>query len=365
MNSMRGRTAIFIMTAMIAIGAATAQSPSEIARRREAVREVAQRSERGDSEAMYQMALLHERGYDSIARDTVEALRLLRRSAEKGYAPAENLLGFKLITGEGGAERNPAEGLEYIERAAEAGEPKALSNIGYLLLYGEGIEHDAGKAAYWLQRASDAGNLSATSMLGDLYRDGEGVERDSLKAESLYRLAFDKGLTDAGYKLYEMEREEIDGMGAAGRLREGIYYFRRSTPAVGVEIIRKLADSELNDEGGDAAGTTKEIRAKAKALMGDAYSRGRGVDYDYNLSTRYYLEAAREGDPSAQFVIGEMLEIFPDALEGMIGEEDPDEMRHASYWLERASEGGIESAEAAMRRLFQSAEAIEKLKVES
>lgn len=319
-----------------------AQSPAELTRRHEAVRDVAARADSGEPEALYQLSLLHERGYDSIPRDSVRALQLLRRAADAGHPAAENLLGYKLITGEDGVMRNPGEGLERLEHAASLGDSKALSNIGYLLLHGEGVEHDSAKAAYWLQRAADRGILTAASMLGDLYRDGNGVEQDSLAAASLYRMAFDKGLTDAGYKLYDLSKNEIDSLPATARLREGLYYFRRSMPDIGVRIFRQLSQDSL-----------PEMRARAKALLGDAYSRGRGVDYDYALSTRYYLEAAREGDPSAQFIIGELLEIFPDALEGMLLPSDPPDFSSASFWLECAASAGISDASSAFKRLHE------------
>ena len=330
---------VFAFSAMMI---ALAQSPSELRRRHEAVREVSVRADSGDAEALYQLALLHERGYDSIPKDSTKALLLLREAADAGFPAAANLLGYKLITGEGGIERNPAEGLGLLEDAAAHGDPKALSNLGYLLLYGEGVEHDSSKAAYWLQRASEGGILSASSMLGDLYRDGEGVDKDSLKAASLYRMAFDKGLTDAGYKLYDLTKAEIDTLPARARLTEGLYYFNRSLPSVGVDIFRSLAED---------SSVSPELRAHSKALLGDAYSRGRGVGYDYELSTRYYLEAAREGDPSAQFIIGEMLQIFPDALEGKICADDPADINSAYYWLDRAAGAGVTDASTAIRRL--------------
>ncbi len=332
-----------IVAILIAAIAALAQSPAELQRRHEAVKAVAQRAESGDAEALYQLASLHEMGYDSIPRDSIVSLELLTKSAEGGYAPAANLLGFKLIKGDG-VEKDTRKGLQWIEKAAEAGDPKALSNIGYLLLHGEDIGHDEQKAAYWLTLAADKGITSAQSMLGDLYRDGRGVEQDSVKAASLYRLAFDNGLTDAAYKLYELTKCQTDSLNAAAKIREGLYYFNRTAPSVGLRFFREIADS---------AGVTPELRAQAKALIGDAYSRGRGVAYDYNETIRYYLEAAREGNPSAAFVIGEMLEIFPDALTDFLLPTDPEEYSTAAFWLEEAAESGIRDAGEAMRRLHE------------
>ncbi len=344
--SERIREFAIILSVLLFAGAILAQSPAEIQRRRDAVRDVSARAAAGDPEALYQLSRLHETGYDSIARDSLRSITLLRQSAEAGYVPAANMLGYKLIEGDGIA-RDPREGIKWIERAAEADDPKALNNIGYLYLNGEGVGKDEAKAAYWLTKASEKGNSTARSMLGDLYRDGIGVEKDSARAEKLYKEAFEAGLTDAAYKLDDLLSQRPDTLSAAARLSEGLYYFNRTAPSVGLRYFRELADSLNIGE----FGLTPELRAQAKALLGDAYSRGRGVGYDYDLSTRNYLDAARESDPSAAFVVGEMLEIFPDALSPFVRPEDPEDFQSASYWLEQARAAGIFDASAAMRRL--------------
>lgn len=340
------RKLLLILAVLSVFTGLLSQSPAEMQRRHAAVKAVAERAAQGDSEALYQLSTLHERGYDTIPQDTLQAILLLRQSAEGGYAPAQNILGYKLIIGEGVA-KDAEEGLKWIENAAEAGEPKALSNIGYLLLHGEGVPRDEEKAAYWLERAADEGINSARSMLGDLYRDGTGVTQDSIKAKSLYRLAFDNGLTDAGYKLYDITKSEVDSMPAAGRICEGLYYFNRTTPSIGVKIFRQLADTLQIGE----KGMTPELKSMAKALMGDACSRGRGIEYDYNLSMEYYLEAARRGNPSAEFIVGEILEIFPDALNEFLRPDDPIEFTSAAYWLDQASAAGVRDATEANHRL--------------
>lgn len=340
------RRLLLILAGLSVFAGLLSQSPAELQRRHAAVKAVAERAAHGDSEALYQLSTLHERGYDTIPRDTLRAIALLRQSAEGGYAPAQNILGYKLIRGEGMI-ANAEEGMEWIEKAAEAGDPKALSNIGYLLLHGEGVPRDEVKAACWLEKAAEEGINSARSMLGDLYRDGAGVAQDSIKAESLYRLAFDNGLTDAAYKLYDITKSEVDSMPAAGQIREGLYYFNRTAPSIGVRIFRQLADSVPTGD----HGLTPRLKAMAKALMGDAYSRGRGIEYDYNLSMEYYLEAARQGNPSAEFIIGEILEIFPDALNEFLRPDDPIGFSSAAYWFDQASAAGVRDAAEANRRL--------------
>lgn len=187
-----------LILAVIAAGSVFSQRSAEEVR--QMVREVADKAEAGDPAAMYQLGVICERGFDSIPRDSLRAMRLYEAAAEAGDLEAQNYLGFYLISNQRRA-ADARRGLEWLERAAIGGDRKAQSNIGFLLLGGKGVEQDYEKAAYWLERASAAGLPAASSMLGDLYRDGKGVARDSLQAAAHYYAAFDAGLTDAAYKL--------------------------------------------------------------------------------------------------------------------------------------------------------------------
>ncbi len=69
--------------------------------------------------------------------------------------------------------------------------------------------------------------------------------------------------------------------------------------------------------------------------------------YDHDNSVRLYKEAALRGNPSAQFVIAELLDIFPDAITF-----DNPEQNNASYWYDRAAAHGITDAATATTRLL-------------
>lgn len=260
----------------------------------------------------------------------------LRELAEAGDAEAMNLLGYLLLSGEEGVEKDAAEGLIWLTRAASAGDVKAASNLGWLYLDGNLVEQDFTAGARWLKRASDAGLPVALSLLGDLYRDGKGVEQDSLVADSLYRKAYEGGLADAGFKLYALNSERYENLSESELVDEGIFYYLGGTPSEGVKLFYKAADRGY---------------PKALALLGDAYTRAIGVPYDYDLSLKYYVEAAKAGNPSAQFVIGELLDIFPDALSGH--QEWIDVSDDPSYWYEEAAKQGVTDAAIATERLFE------------
>ena len=323
---------------ILSIGAAvllsvSAQSSSSPVRTAEGVLERA----RAYADSLYIESLKYDHGFDSIARDSVRAAQLLRESAEAGSLKAQNLLGYNLI------QEGDADGLKWIEAAAMAGDPKAQGNLGYLLLNSPLVKNEPEKAAYWLERASAGGVATATSMLGDLFRDGRGVARDSLQAEALYTAALDAGLSDAGYKLADMMERKWATLPDSVQYEKGIYLYTHRVPDAALPIFRRLSDEA--EEG--------VIRGKSLAILGDAYTRAMGVAYNHKQSLGYYLLAAIEGDPSAAFVIGELLEIFPDGLEDLPGHRIlPPEAFVADYWYDKASSGGVNSAEEATRRLF-------------
>lgn len=276
---------------------------------------------------------------DSLCTETgreEDMLAQLREKAEEGDTEAMNFLGYLLVSGDEGVEQDLAEGLRWIRKAADAGDVKAASNLGWLFLEGELVEKDSVEGAKWIAKAAEAGLPVAQSILGDLYLQGRGVARDTLAADSLYRNAFEHGLADAGYKLYALNAERYAFLAPEEKVTEGKYYYLRGAPSEGVKLFYLAAE---------------EGSADAMALLGDAYSRAIGAPYDYELSKKYYVEAALAGNPSAQFVIGELLEIFPDALNG--NEEWSDVSNDPFLWYERAAEQGVTDADTAMRLLLQ------------
>lgn len=262
----------------------------------------------------------------------------LREQAEKGDAGAMNYLGYLLVTGTDSVAQDIGEGLVWLTRAASAGDVKAASNLGWLYLQGDILEQDLEQSVAWFLKAAEAGLPVARSVLGDLYRDGKGVGQDSLKADSLYREAFEGGLADAGYKLYDLNSSAYEKMTPEEMVETGKYYYLRGAPSQGVKLFYAAADSG---------------NADALALLGDAYTRASGVPYDYDLSLKYYAKAAVKGNPSAQFVLGELLEIFPDALSKLEEGDFPEGISDdASYWYSAASAGGVSDAETAARLLL-------------
>lgn len=279
------------------------------------------------------MALAVSFGFGMMQAEDMEELRA---RAEAGDAEAMNYLGYLLMSEQNDSLRNPGAGLTWIMKAAATGDAKAASNLGWLFIEGDIVEQDFNEGAKWLQVASSKGLPVAMSLLGDLYRDGKGMPTDSVVADSLYREAFERGLADAGFKLYSLNESFYQGLTPERQVEEGIYYYLRSAPSEGVKLFYLAAEQD-------------DVRAKA--LLGDAYTRARGVPYDHTLSLKYYAEAAYGGNPSAQFVVAELLDIFPDALSRIPGL--PEMPADAQYWYEKAADAGVGDADTANRLLFE------------
>lgn len=354
------------MAALLAIGLIASLSllsagEETITPLREALRKLVEKADSGDAKALYDLAMLHDRGYDSIPVDTLRSTMLYTLSAEKGYAPARNYLGFRYYRGEG-VERDVTKGLEWIEKAAMQGDPKAANNLGWLLLEGEGVVHDDAKAAFWFERAADAGLPAGQAQLADMLRIGRGVPADTLRADSLYCRAIEAGLQDAEAKLLAMQRERWRTLSSSEALALGLRHYTHRAPTIGVTLFEQVAAPVLTGNIPQDS-TSKSTSAHALALLGDAHTRALGTGYDYDLSTLYFTEAALLGDPSAQFIVGELLEIFPDALDNLPITDSI--LRSASptagesclekspvYWFERADENGITDAAQANQRLL-------------
>lgn len=305
-------------------------------------RELLSVADTASAPALFRISEMFERGLSGIEPDYSLAMKLLRRAAKAEYPPALNLLGYKSIIGEG----IPADtlgGLRYIERAAELGDPRSFNNLGFLYLTGKILPPDTVKAVKWLRRSADAGAPSAMATLGDLYAERKMNVSDSLSvvvADSLYRRAIRLGMGDAQLKLLELRINDYNQLPPDSALNLGLDFYLHNGPYVAFRLFMRAAEGGI---------------ARAEALLGDAYSLGRGVSYDHARSLRHFYTAAAAGDPSAQFVIAELLDVFPDALAEIPLEHLPpgtEIVADPTYWYEKAAEQGITTAEQANDRLL-------------
>ena len=108
-------------------------------------------AEGGDSEAQYQLAILHNEGLGT-ARDEDEAARWFRMAADQGLAQAQ-------------------------------------LSLGQMYAYGQGVEYDSVEAVVWYRRAAEQGLAEAQVALADSYAYGDGVVMDMVHAHKWLNLA--------------------------------------------------------------------------------------------------------------------------------------------------------------------------------
>ncbi len=331
---------VSVVTLLLPSLLSAAQSPPTAAQRdslaRVSLQAIRQRAQAGDSVAQFRLATALERGYgDILPIDSAKAEELYRLSAESGYAPAQNYIGFIEYN-----RGNTSVAIDWLMKAADSSDPKAFNNLGWMLMEGEGVEHDYDKARYWLTRAAESGLPVALIQLGDLYRCGLGVEPDTIKARTLYDAAIAAGHIDAQNKLLAMMHDRYKQMPVTETNTLGKYYLAMGATTVAVTLF------ELGAAANDPL---------ALALLGNAYSRGEGVEYSHAKSLEYFFRAAEGGNPSAQYVLGELLEMFPDSLQELpenLRSHITPQMQSAAYWLEQAAAGGVKSAHQATEAIL-------------
>jgi TPR repeat protein len=87
---------------------------------------------KGDSEAMFELAKLYEKGIGT-KQDFAHALTLYRKSADLGFADAINDLGFFYYQGAEGVKRDPQKAVQLFLKAADLKHPQAMYNVASLI----------------------------------------------------------------------------------------------------------------------------------------------------------------------------------------------------------------------------------------
>lgn len=267
----------------------------------EALKNLELKADSGNLRAMYELAGLYLTGIDSLPQDTVKSIRLYRKAADRGYAPAMNFLGFKYYTGEG-VSKNIDSSLYWIRKAADIGDITAAANLGYLLLDSPDFPHEPQEGVKWLT------------------------------------IAAEEGVKEAQWRLIEIKKDTWHSLSPDSALNLGLKYYMDKAPILGVALIEFAAE---------------ENNPKAMAILGDAYSKGLGVPYNHHKSLEYFYKAAEAGNPSAQFILAELLEIFPDALLSFSSDFSFDpKQNNPQFWYEKAKSQGVTDSDTAFKFLL-------------
>ena len=246
--------------------------------------------------------------------------------------------------------QNPDSAQYWLHRAATAGDPKAAHNLAYLLLNppalstpstspsvapstsspsagtpafssGERAKPDS-LAIIYLTQAAEAGLPQSQTLLADLCVQGRGLAPDTLRAIALYERAIAAGFPDAELRLLNTIGPRITNLPPEEALSEALRYWNMGAPAIATTILLPLTETTTTVTNIESSAESPTL-ARIYALLGHAYSRGRGVPYDHHTANEYFARAALLGNPSARFILAETLEIFPDALTTLLPDLTP------------------------------------------
>jgi hypothetical protein len=174
-----------------------------------------QASDRGEVQAMYELAIFYRDGL-GVPTDASRSFQLLQKAAEANYVPAMTPLSDVYAS-----QITPVSGQRatyWATKAAEAGDPQ-----GWLVL---GFEYDNGKLGgdppYWHRMAMEAykksakgGNCMAMMELGDLYASGSGVPADNAQAQSWHAQA--QSCVNGNIELLQQQAAQYRARAAAAR----------------------------------------------------------------------------------------------------------------------------------------------------
>lgn len=297
-------------------------------------------------EALYREAMELE---SKTPPDTTAAVKLYKLSAETGYVPAMRYLGFLLYGGKGST-HNAEQGIAWLKKAAEKGDAASWENLGWIYRHGAENEKSDRLAFEAFTQAAMTGRPESAFELAMMVEKGEGTECDTLSAIRYYEKALQGNHRSADAALAGLTDWRMTRISSDSALRLSKKYFYGRAPQAGTTILFRLLQSQ--------PAATPALIAECKAILAQAISLGRGADYNPDLSIDLYYQAANEGDPSAQFVIAELLESFPDALDCIIDRQaiEPSEkenQKDSSYWRTLAARAGVTTAEEADKRLQQ------------
>lgn len=191
------------------------------------------------------------------------------------------------------------------EAPAAAGHARALNNLGLLYVRGDGVVQDYAHAAQLFQAAADQGLAVALNNLGTLYENGFGVAPDEAYAAQLYRAAAD-----------------LKRSSSIADLRPGMLYDRRlQPPDSSAEALRQMQDAAR-------AGDPLAQFQLAWMLLQPEATTGRG---GLQQARRLMQSAAETGYPAA---MGNMALFYVD------GTVLPQDYVQAYMWLVLASTAG-------------------------
>ncbi len=303
---------------------------------------------KGDKEAMYNLAGCYWDGNGGVNQDYATAFYWYEKAAKKNYQPAQHMTALCYLYGIGTTQNwrtawdwaekaikkgfGPANWIKaqifkegyvsniaggysrFLTAAANSGYAKAQSELGVLLLKGSEeykINQNSQEGFNWVKKAAEQENAEGLYYLGACYDAGVCVAKDHDKAHEYIGQAAQLGYADAqaaaGYYFLIGDSVDVDYSSA-------YQYFKAAAEQDNAYAYGKIGDMYYYGLGVDENNNTAMDMYKSAAKLGDNYSmcqlaymygNGIGASVDYNLMYQYYKQAADQDYAAGQCGVGD------------------------------------------------------------
>jgi len=347
-------------------------------------------AEDGQAEAQYALAMRLDQGH-GVARNQDLALYWFEKAAEAGIPEAQYWFGKLLVQLE--TEASLPEAISHFRKAAKHGLAAAQAELGELYARGEGVTKDSRQAASWFLKAAEQGDAEAQFALGELFSQGNSQGAAIKHAEQWYRRAVDSGGDDrallalaslygrTGHAAAEdwLRLAAARGM-ASAQLQLGDLLLHKPGGAYVPEALTCYIKAAAQDNADAlrilARFSSAQPQALARALQRLAIDAGAAA-FELHEGAKPaiqpspaaqeppavaasrppsapaaageaglddYLAAAQQGDPRAQWHLGEV------HAKGLLGQ--PRNAELARHWYGQAAQAGFLAAQATLALLL-------------
>lgn len=335
---------------------------------------------KGNSEAMYQLALIYLE--PTAMQNLDEAQSLLNMAAEKGHALA--MFTLARLYHEGTViPKDDSKALYWYSAANSKDHPQAEYELAMLLLKGTWQMNE--NPITLLLKSAEQDYVPAQLTLAKLYQQGQKVPKNDKAAfdwyvraaklaepEAFYYIGLSfvygqlnqpknrdlgveylKQAAEAGYvpAQYTLASLYLEGQSVLDDRQQAMDYLIQAANNGWVDAQLKLAQTMIQfslpqyDKAAFhwAQKAAKQQHAEALLMLGNCYYDGIGTEIDYNQAFTIYQHLAARDHFLAQYKVGQML------LEGQGTEKDPDA---AKQWLTQAAAHQIAEAKEVLKHHF-------------
>lgn len=261
----------------------------------------------GHSGASLALAEFFSRGLKTRP-DLAEAARWYRSAADSGNVAAQFQLGCFFARGEG-VPRDLKHAIRYFESSAHGGHLVGALNAAIFYEKGDGVDKDMGRALKLFRIAAEGGLAQAQVRLAHLLMSGAAGRQEISLASTFLEKAAIQDNTDAEFLLaqllinsrdfYDIDRAEVLLEHAIEKSHIPAIEFTLAN-ASKLRSVQKLGSAAI--EALEKLISAGSIRAMV-LLAGELFS-GRFISVDLAKGEQILIQAAKSGDPEANFQLG-------------------------------------------------------------